>query len=328
MRTLKACRVLVTPTTFGLYDNRLCQELESTLGEVIYNGFGRPLTSDELQKQLPGCDALIAGLDHIDSAALASADRLRVIARYGAGVDNVDLKLAAKKGIIVTNTPNANSVSVAELTIGLLLSLARSIPEATRAVRAGEWPRLHGRILAGKVIGLVGFGAIGKEVARRLQSWESTVLACDPLGDQDQAHSLGVRLVDLEKLIHDSDFLSLHVPLSDETRYLVDANFLSHMKRGACIINAARGELIDPEALLKALDSGHLGGAALDVYDEEPPPLESPLRCHPRLIATPHCGAHTDGAADNMGWQSVRDCLAVLRGEAPLHPVLIQGAPA
>jgi D-3-phosphoglycerate dehydrogenase len=316
----------VTPTTFGLYDSRLCQELESTLGEVIYNRFGRPLTSDELQMQLPGCDALIAGLDHIDSAALASADRLRVIARYGAGVDNVDLGAAAQKGITVTNTPHANSVSVAELTIGLLLSLARSIPEATRAVRAGEWPRLHGRMLAGKVIGLVGFGAIGKEVARRLQPWQSTILACDPYGDRDDAESLGVRLVDMEMLIHDSDFLSLHVPLLDETRHMVDADFLSRMKPGACIINAARGELIDQDALLTALDSGHLGGAALDVYAEEPPPPDSLLRRHTRLIATPHCGAHTDGAADNMGWQSVRDCLAVLRGESPLYPVLSRGA--
>jgi D-3-phosphoglycerate dehydrogenase len=328
MRTLKACRVLVTPTTFGLYDKRLCQELESTLGEVIYNEFGRPLTSDELQKRLPGCDALIAGLDHLDSTALASADRLRVIARYGAGVDNIDLKAAAKKGITVTNTPNANSVSVAELTIGLLLSLARSIPETTRGVREGKWPRLHGKILAGKVIGLVGFGAIGKEVARRLQPWQSTILACDPFGDKDQAHSLGVQLVDMEQLIHDSDFLSLHVPLLDETRHMVDGDFLSRMKQGAYLINAARGELIDQEALLTALDSGHLGGAALDVYPVEPPPPDSPLRRHHRLIATPHCGAHTDGAADSMGWQSVRDCLAVLRGEPPLHPVLIQGGSA
>ncbi|MGC1784747.1 MAG: phosphoglycerate dehydrogenase [Acidobacteriaceae bacterium] len=318
----------MTPTTFGLYDKRLCQELESTLGDVIYNEFGRPLTSDELQKQLPGCDALIAGLDHVDSAALASADRLRVIARYGAGVDNVDLKAAAKKGITVTNTPNANSVSVAELAIGLLLSLARSIPEATRAVREGKWPRLQGKILAGKVIGLVGFGAIGKEVARRLQLWQSTVLACDPFGDKGLAHSLGVRLVDMEELIHNSDFLLLHVPLLDETRHMVDTDFLSRMKRGAYIVNAARGELIDQEALLTALDSGQLGGAALDVYAEEPPPPDSPLRRHPRLIATPHCGAHTDGAADSMGWQSVRDCLAVLRGEPPLHPVPIQGASA
>lgn len=328
MRTLKTCRVLVTPTTFGLYDKRLCHELESSLGEVIYNEFGRPLTSGELQERLPGCDALIAGLDHLDSTALASADRLRVIARYGAGVDNIDLKAAEKKGIIVTNTPNANSVSVAELTIGLLLSLARSIPETTRRVRGGEWPRLPGKILAGKVIGLAGFGSIGKEVARRLQPWQSTVLACDPFGDRDQANSLGVQLVDMDQLIHDSDFLSLHVPLLDETRHMVDADFLSRMKEGAYLINAARGELIDQEALVNALDSGHLGGAALDVYPVEPPPPDSPLRRHHRLIATPHCGAHTDGAADSMGWQSVRDCLAVLRGDPPLHPVPIQGCSA
>jgi D-3-phosphoglycerate dehydrogenase len=323
---LKKCRILVTPTTFGLYDKRLCQELESAVGEVIYNQRGRPLTSDELRHQLPGCDGFIAGLDRVDRAALESADRLKVIARYGVGVDNVDLEAAAKKKITVTNTPSANAVSVAELTIGLLLSLARSIPEATASVRNGDWPRLQGKVLAGKIIGLVGFGAVGKEVARRLQPWQLTMLAYDPFGDKGLAFSLNVELVDLHELAHRADFLLLHAPLLPETRHMVNGNFLSRMKRGACVINTARGELIDERALLAALVSGQLGGVALDVYAEEPPAPESPLRRHPRLIATPHCGAHTDGAANGMGWQSLRDCIAVLKGETPLHPILSQGA--
>ena len=321
-RNLKKYRVLVTPTTFGLYDKGLRQELEAAVGEVIYNQLGRPLTSQEMQDQLPGCDGLIAGLDRIDRAALESADRLKVIARYGVGVDNVDLETAAKKKITVTNTPNANTVSVAELTIGLLLSLARSIPDATASVREGRWQRLHGKVLAGKVIGLIGFGSVGKEVARRLQPWQSTLLACDPFADTSLAHALNVRLVELDELIREADFVSLHAPLLAETRHIVNRNFLSRMKPGACIVNTARGELIDEPALLAALNSGHLGGAALDVYAQEPPAADSPLRRNPRLIATPHCGAHTDGAADGMGWQSLRDCIAVLRGEAPLHPVL------
>jgi D-3-phosphoglycerate dehydrogenase len=325
---LKTCRVLVTPTTFGLYDKRLCQELESTVGEVIYNRRGRPLTSDELRQQLPGCDGLIAGLDRIDYAALESADRLKVIARYGVGVDNVDLGAAAKKKITVTNTPTANSVSVAELTIGLLLSLARSIPQSSASVRDGKWPRLHGKVLAGKVIGLIGFGSVGREVARRLQPWQATILAFDPFADKKLAFSLDVSLVEIEELLREADFLSLHAPLMADTRHMVNADFLSRMKRGACVVNAARGELIDEAAILAALDSGQLGGAALDVYTHEPPPEDSPLRCHPRLIATPHCGAHTDGAADGMGWQSLRDCISVLRGEAPLYPVPTQGASA
>ena len=325
---LKKCRVLVTPTTFGSYDKRLCQELEAAVGEVIYNRRGRPLTSDELKELLPGCDGFIAGLDRVDSAALESADRLEVIARYGVGVDNVDLETAAKKGITVTNTPHANAVSVAELTIGLLLSLARSIPEATASVRDGKWPRLHGRCLEGKVIGLVGFGSVGREVARRLQLWHATLLAYDPFGEESVAQSLNARLVGLQELIGEADFVSLHAPVLAGTRRMVNADFLSSMKRGACLVNTARGELVDEEALLAALDSGQLAGAALDVYAQEPPATDSPLRRHPRVIATPHCGAPTDGAADGMGWESLRDCMAVLRGETPLHPVLARGVKA
>jgi len=318
---LKKYRVLVTPTTFGLYDKRLCQELEATVGKVIYNKRGRPLASSELQELLPGCDGFIAGLDRVDSTALESADRLKVIARYGVGVDNVDLETAARKKITVTNTPHANAVSVAELTIALLLSLARSIPEAAASVRDGEWPRLHGRVLEGKVIGLIGFGSVGKAVARRLQPWQLTLLGCDPFGDKVVAQSLDVWLVEMEELIREADFVSLHAPLLGETRRMVNADFLSRMKRGACLINTARGELVDEDALLVALDSGQLGGAALDVYEHEPPAADSQLRRHPRVIATPHCGAHTDGAADGMGRQSLQDCIAVLRGENPLHPV-------
>jgi D-3-phosphoglycerate dehydrogenase len=324
---LKKYRVLVTPTTFGLYDKRLRQELEAAVGEVIYNERGRPLASSELQELLPGCDGFIAGLDRVDSTALESADRLKVIARYGVGVDNIDLETAARKKITVTNTPHANAVSVAELTIGLLLSLARSIPEAAESVREGKWPRLQGKVLEGKVIGLIGFGCVGKQVAQRLQPWQLTLMACDPFGDKAVAQSLDVRLVEMEELIREADFVSLHAPLLAGTRRMVDADFLSRMKRGACLINTARGELVDQDALLSALDSGQVGGAALDVHEHEPPPADSPLRRHPRLIATPHCGAHTDGAADGMGRQSLQDCIAVLRGESPLHPV-IRGAAA
>jgi D-3-phosphoglycerate dehydrogenase len=327
-RELKQCRVLVTPTTFGLYDPQLCQELEAAVGEVIYNRRGRPLTSDELKELLPGCDGYIAGLDRVDRAALELADQLKVIARYGVGIDNVDIEAAAQKGIKVTNTPHANAASVAELAVGLMLALARSIPESAESVRAGNWPRLRGKSLGGKVIGLVGFGSVAREVARRLQSWELTLLACDPFGDEELARSLHVRLVTLDDLVREADFVSLHAPLVGATRNMVNADLLAHMKRGAYLVNTARGELVDEEALLAALDSCQLAGAALDVYAQEPPMADSPLRRHPRLLATPHCGAHTDGAANGMGRESIVDCMAVLRGESPLHPVSTQGAKA
>ena len=156
---LKSCRVLVTPTSFGQYNKQLKTDLEEAIGEVIYNTTGHPLTSDELTDILPGIDGYIAGLDWIDHAALDAADKLKVIARYGVGVDRVDLDTSEAKGIVVTNTPGANSASVAELTIGLILSLARHIPKGVKATREGEWPRLNGLSLSGKTVGLVGLGA-------------------------------------------------------------------------------------------------------------------------------------------------------------------------
>jgi D-3-phosphoglycerate dehydrogenase len=289
---------------------------------VIYNPFGRPLTSSEVQELLPGCDGYIAGLDAIDRAALEAADRLRVIARYGVGVDRVDLEAAHEKGIVVTNTPGANSTSVAELAIGLMISLARMIPLANQETRAGKTPRIQGVSLEGKVVGLLGLGAIGKRVARRLQGFDCTVLAYDPAVDATAAQEVGAVLCSQEEVVAKSDFLSLHVPVLPETQGMVDASFLAQMKDGAFLINTARGELIDEVALFEALKSGHLRGAALDAFAQEPPSKDNPLFSLPQVIATPHMGAHTDGATNAMGWGALRDCLAVLRGEEPIHRVV------
>jgi D-3-phosphoglycerate dehydrogenase len=313
--------VLVTPTSFGRGDPRLRAELEASVGEVIYNSTGRPLTSPEVAALLPGCDGYIAGLDTIDAAALAAADRLKVIARYGAGVDNVDLEAARRKGIVVTNTPGANAASVAELTIGLMLALLRSIPCAHERTRAGEWPRLEGLSLEGRTVGLLGLGAVGKQVARRLQGFDCTVLAHDPQPDEAFAREHGVALCSRDELIAASDLLSLHLPLLPATKGLVDAAFLSRMKRGACLINTARGELVDEEALAAALRAGHLRGAALDTFAQEPPNRDNPLLALPQVIVTPHMGAHSDSAMRAMGWAALRECLAVLRGEEPRHRV-------
>jgi D-3-phosphoglycerate dehydrogenase len=295
---------------------------------VVYNQLGRSLTSQELQRLLPGCDGFIAGLDQIDRAALAAADRLKVIARYGAGVDNVDLQAAAEKGIVVTNTPAANAISVAELTVGLLLALARNIPALAAETRAGKWPRplsgifdWTGLTLQGKTVGLIGLGAIGREVALRLRAFGCTLIAHDPAADTTFAATHGILLAALPEVLARADFLSLHVPLLPTTRGLVDAAFLAQMKAGAFLVNTARGELVDETALLEALQTGHLRGAALDVFTVEPP-VNSPLLALPQVIAVPHCGAHTDGAMNAMGWGALRACLAVLRGEAPEHRVV------
>jgi D-3-phosphoglycerate dehydrogenase len=319
---LKDCTLLVTPTSFGKSDPRQKAELEEQVGKVIYNPTGKPLTSTEVARLLPGVDGYIAGLDAIDRAALAAADRLKVIARYGVGVDSVDLQAAQEKGIVVTNTPGANSVSVAELAMALMLALLRQIPEAVSATRQGKWPRLSGASLEGKTVGILGLGAIGKLLARRLAGFDCRLLAYDPGPDQEFARANGVTLLPVDEILPQADLISLHMPLLPETNRLVNQDFLAKMKKGAYLINTARGEIIDESALLAALQSGHLRGAGLDAFRVEPPDLNNPLLSLPQVIATPHLGAQTDGAVNNMGRLSLQDCLAVLRGEPPRHRVV------
>jgi D-3-phosphoglycerate dehydrogenase len=318
---LKECRLLVSPTSYGKNDSRLKTELEAQVGEVIYNPTGKPLTSAEVAQLLPGIDGYIAGLDGIDANALKTADRLKVIARYGVGFDNVDLAAAREKGIVVTNTPGANSVSVAELAIGLLLALARQIPEAVNAVHQGKWPRYLGVSLEGKTVGILGLGAIGKQLARRLTGFDCKILAFDPFADTAFAKDNHIELATMEEVIEKADFVSLHLPLLPETRGIVNDNFLNKMKKGSFLINTSRGEAVDEDALLKALQSGHLKGAGLDAFTLEPPDPKNPLLALPQVIATPHLGAQTDGATSNMGWLAMRDCLAVLKNEKPAFRV-------
>jgi D-3-phosphoglycerate dehydrogenase len=318
---LSACRLLVTATSYAKDDSRLKTELESMVAQVIYNPTGRPLSSSDVRHLLPGIDGYIAGLDEIDREALQSADRLKVIARYGTGVDNIDLEAARQKGIVVTNTPGANAVSVAELALALILALSRQLLEAAEAIRQAKWPRLAGVSLEGKTVGIIGLGAIGKQLVRRLQGFDCRIVAHDPVVDAEFACLYNVELVGLEELLEEADFVSLHLPLTPETRGMVDAKFLRAMKSGAYLVNTARGEIVDEAALYQALQSGRLRGAALDAFANEPPDPDHPLLSLPQVIMTPHLGAQTDGATNNMGWMALRDCLAVLRGDEPLHRV-------
>jgi phosphoglycerate dehydrogenase-like enzyme len=321
MKPLNECHILVTPTSYGQHDAALKTELEAAVGRVTYNDTGKPLSSAQLAALLPGVDGYIAGLDAIDAAALSAAGSLRVIARYGVGTDNVDLAAARARGIVVTNTPGANAGAVAELALALLLLLARPILNAAAATREGGWPRTSGLSLSGKTVGLVGFGAIGRALARLLSGFDCRLLTCDPWCDMERAASLGVAVVELEELLAASDFVSLHAPVTPETRGLVSAEFLMRMRPGAALVNTARGELVDEAALYEALVSGRLRGAALDAFAVEPPGADNPLLSLPNVIATPHMGAHTDGATTTMGRMALADCLAVLRGDEPVHRV-------
>ena len=297
MTALSELRVLVTPTSYGRDDRELKNRLEAAVGEVVYNTTGRPLNSEELVEIIGGFHGYIAGLDRIDSPVIRAARSLKIIARYGVGVDGVDLKAARSAGIVVTNTPGANSTSVAELAVGLMLALNRNIVQAALSTRSGEWPRLRGISLEGKTIGLLGFGAIGKQVARMLMGFNCRVIAYDPIPDQQTARDLNVEFMDAHEVIGISNLLSLHLPLTAETRGMVDEVFLASMKPGACLINTSRGELVVEEHLVTALTNGHLKGAALDVFDMQPPDPQNSLLQFPQVIATPHMGAHTDSVA-------------------------------
>ena len=318
---LKQAVLLVTPTSYGKNDSRLKSDLEAQVKQVTYNPTGKPLSSSEVADLLPGVDGFIAGLDAIDRAALEKTDRLKVISRYGVGVDNVDLEACKEKGIVVTNTPGANSVSVAELALALMLALARQIPEAVQNVQQGKWPRFSGISLEGKTIGILGLGAIGKQLARRLAGFDCRIIAYDPFADAQYAQANGITLAGMDEVISAADFLSLHLPLTPDTKGMVNEVFLSKMKKGSFLINTARGEVVDETALLSSLESGHLCGAGLDAFATEPPDPTNPLLRLPQVVATPHLGAQTDGATSNMGWYAMLECLAVLNGEEPKYRV-------
>jgi D-3-phosphoglycerate dehydrogenase len=237
-------------------------------------------------------------------------------------VSNVDLDAAESKGIVVTNTPGANSKSVAELTIALMLNLFRPIVDASTQTRRGGWPRTGGLTMEGRTIGLIGLGAIGKEVARRLAGFDCRIIATDVAPDVEFARANNVEMVALDQLLRESDIISLHLPVLPETKDMVDEAFLAKMKQGAYLVNTSRGELVDETALYNSLVDGHLAGASLDAFRKEPPGNENPLIGLPQVVPTPHMGAHTDGATNAMGRLALDDCLAVLQGKEPVNRVV------
>jgi len=319
---IKKYTVLVSPTSFTQGDPNVREMLESSVGSVIYNTTGKGLSAAQLREMLKGVDGFIASVDEMSADVFASADRLKVISRYGVGVDSIDLEAAKQHCVIVTNTPGANSVSVAELALGLALDLARGITSAVGQTRGGGWPSSPGVSLKGKTFGIVGLGAVGRELALRLKGFELRTVAYDPFPNREFAAANGIELRDLDEVLAVSDIISLHLPATVETRGMVNVRFLATMKSGAFLINTARGELVDEAALKQALDDGRLQGAALDVLTDEPPLASNPLLTDPRVIVTPHMAAHTDDAMAAMGRMATEDCLAVLRGEKPAHRVV------
>ncbi len=278
----------------------------------------------EYQNSLPEAEALIVrSAVKVTREVLEKAGRLRVIGRAGVGVDNVDLAAATAAGVLVMNTPGGNAVSVAEHTIALMLALARSIPQASASTRAGKWEKKKflGNELRGKTLGILGLGSIGREVVRRARAFEMRILASDPYVNPETAADLGVELVEAGRLYGESDYLSLHVALTPETRGLLNRRAFEQMKPGIRIVNCARGELIDQEALCEALESGRVAGAALDVFQPEPPPADFALFRFESVIATPHIAGSTEEAQEIVGVRIAEQILEYLCSGVAINAV-------
>jgi D-3-phosphoglycerate dehydrogenase len=278
----------------------------------------------EYEPHLADCDALIVrSAVKVKTETLAKAPKLRVIGRAGVGVDNVDLPAATAAGVLVMNTPGGNAVSVAEHTLALMLSLARMVPEASASTRGGKWEKKKflGNELRGKVLGVVGLGNIGQEVVRRARGFEMKIVASDPFVAQQTASDLGVTLVDFDTLLRESDYVSLHLAVTPETKGLIGPESIAKMKDGVRIINCARGELVDQPALCAALASGKVAGAGLDVFSPEPPAADDPILSAPNLLATPHIAGSTEEAQEIVGIRIVEQLVEYLTNGVAINAV-------
>jgi D-3-phosphoglycerate dehydrogenase / 2-oxoglutarate reductase len=295
-------------------------EMLRRVGEVTVVG---KLGQAELIQLIPEFDALVVRSEtRVTAQVLEAGRKLRVVGRAGVGVDNIDVPAATRKGILVVNAPRGNIVAAAEHTIALLVSLARWIPQADASVKRGEWTRSKfiGTEIRGKTLGVIGLGNVGSEVAKRAHGLEMEVVAYDPVVSVERAELFNVELVGLNDLLERADFVTVHVPLVDANRNLIGAPEFALMKPGARLINAARGGIVDEEALCEALKSGRLAAAAFDVFVNEPPG-NNPLLEQPNFIATPHIGASTTEAQVSVAFDVAEEVAAVLAGDLPRFAV-------
>ena len=317
---MRTYRVLVTSVFLspgGEVDRRLCAEgLEPVYAPLT----GRRM-EDELIALLQGIDGAIAAGDPFTDRVMQAAPRLRVISRTGVGYDGIDVKAATARGIVVCNTPGVNRHAVAEWTFALMLACARKMHANLAEVRRGGWTRHEGMDLAGKTLGIVGLGMIGKEVAQRARAFEMRILAHEVSEDTQFAEAHGVAYVPLEQLLRESDFVTLHLFLNDRTRHLINAERLAWMKPTAFLVNTARGGIIDTTALVQALRAKRLAGAALDVVEGEPLAPESPLRELENVYLSPHVGGVTADARTRSGSMAAENLIRALKGERPLAVV-------
>ena len=300
--------VAVTPRSFRETPGAHHEALSEHGLEARFPKVDRLLSADEMVDLVRGCSGLIVGLDPV-GVGILEAGPLRAVVKYGSGLDNIDTKLLEQRGVPLDTTEGANSRSVAELAIALLFALARSVVVHDRLIRGGDWKRRNGMELAGKRLGIVGYGTIGKEVARIALGLGMRVVAHDPYAKVE-----GVESAPLDTLISTSDAISLHLPLTEQTRSIIGPREVRLFRSGALLVNTARGGLVDEQALADALDHGRLGGAAFDAFGEEPPG-PSPLLELPNFISSPHVGAATYEAIIRSGVMAVEKVARLLKGE-------------
>lgn len=313
--------ILILSRSFGREYKQPLKILEKNGCKTNFlSNMDRPLKEEDLLKLTSDVDGIIVGAEKITKKIINNTKKLRVISKHGVGVDNIDLRAATKKGIIVTNVPDANFNAVADLTFGLMITAARSICEADRTVRNGQWKKYIGVELWEKTLGVIGTGKIGKAVITRSRGFNMKVLAYDLFKDEAFARKHDFSYVPFKSVLENSDFVTIHVPLTEKSRNLIGEKELRIMKKTSYLINAARGEIIDEDALYKALINGWIAGAALDVFKNEPL-TDSSLLTLQNITLTPHIGAYSYEAIKKMGEVSVINLLNVLKGKQPLYRV-------
>jgi len=304
-------RVLITARSFRELRGEHWDLLEKESCDIVRSPYDRPLTEAEMLDLVAGVNGIVVGLDEVTARVIQGATDLKVIAKHGVGVDNIDLAAATAAGVVVTNTPGANEAAVAELTIALMLALARHLVKHHQVVSQGGWTRQVGTEVAGKTLGLIGCGAIGQEVVKRARGLGMEVI----FYRRTPTEVPGATQVSLDELLARSDYVSVHVPYTPETHHILNAEAFAKMKDGVYIINTARGGTVDEAALYKALVAGKVAGAALDARPKEPPPPDDPLHTLDNVILSPHAGATTREAVLRMAKMATENLLAVLRGE-------------
>jgi D-3-phosphoglycerate dehydrogenase len=307
-------KILITPRSLTREGHPALEVLKKAGHQLVYCRAGIQPDEGELLSLVPGCVAYLAGIEKISARVLETAGELKVISRNGTGVDNIDLKAAKRLNISIKTTPGANARGVAELAIGLLFALARSIPNSNNNLKAGQWLRTKGIELMGRTLGVIGCGYIGKAVSQLAVCLGMEVIGYDPCPDEAFSPGEHFRYAPLEELLKRSDFVTLHCPRMEDSKPIINRCSIKIMKEGALLINTARAGLIDEEGLLEAIDSGHVAGFATDVFETEPPHLSSLLQ-HDRVIITPHQGGYTVESTSRAVSGAVNNILYALKTE-------------